>query len=55
MTEEQGLNFFAACYDYRKAHLNHAHSEYIKLRDYVETLIDEAVKDAISAHKADKE
>lgn len=54
MTEEQRVKFNALCVDYRMAGEGRAQDPYDDLRDYVETLIDEAVKDAINAQNSDK-
>lgn len=55
MTEEQRNKFYELCIHYRFASAGEAEQPYVWLRDYVETLIDEAVKYAINAHKANKE
>lgn len=55
MTEEQRAKFMSLCIEYRLAEAGNAAKPYINLREYVEKLIDEAVKEVINVHKADKE
>ena len=54
MTEEQRNKFYDLCVEYRCNPSVLANASYLKLRDYVETLIDEAVKGAINAQNSDK-
>lgn len=54
MTEEQRHRFYRMCIDYRTAPVGQASGPYLALLYHVETLIDEAVKDAINAQNSDK-
>lgn len=54
MDKEQKDKFYDLCVEYRCNPSVLANASYLKLRDYVETLIDEAVKAAINVQNRDK-
>lgn len=54
MTKKQRDRFYDLCVEYRCQRSMQANQTYIVLLDYVETLIDEAVKGAINAQNSDK-